>query len=268
MSITKLDPDLRNDLKNNLRKSIKDYVLKFKYNTVHPLDLLIPTERKVRSVVGGLETSIGTTVWEPVAKTLAKTNGFEIIEEKFLMPSPMPIELAQELSKIISLRESKSTWIDASECIARLKNVCNRIDRSSLEYIAPPAGTGVDILIRKNNKYFAYDTKTVQPNLGSVKGFNKQILEWYAYAICKNPDIDLSCSIAYPYNPYRTNFWNRAPHNKGVLQPSVDALLENEFWDFLSGLTGTYQMITEILSELNTEGFGSELSTIIEKINH
>lgn len=32
------------------------------------LDLLIPNERKIRSIVGGLETSLEPTLWEPLAK--------------------------------------------------------------------------------------------------------------------------------------------------------------------------------------------------------
>lgn len=61
--------------------------------------------------MGGLETSMGTTVWEPVAKTLAELHGFEVIKEKILRPSPFPNELAAELSSLIVLREDKTTWM-------------------------------------------------------------------------------------------------------------------------------------------------------------
>ncbi|MBD2279838.1 hypothetical protein [Aphanizomenon flos-aquae] len=40
-----------------------------------------------------LETSLGTTCWEPIAKTLAELNGFEIVTEKILRPQPFPKEL-------------------------------------------------------------------------------------------------------------------------------------------------------------------------------
>ncbi len=263
-----MDSELRKDLKKRLQESIYNYVLKFKYETIHPLDLLIPRERKVRSVVGGLETSMGTTVWEPVAKTLAERNNFEVIQEKILKPNPMPPELSRILSDLISKRESRDTWVNVEQCKIQLRDVCRKINRDKINYIAPPAGTGVDILIKKDNKYYAYDAKTVQPNLGGMKSFNKQLLEWYAYSICKNPDIDISCMIAYPYNPYAGDFWNRSPHNKEVLEPHVDAVLENEFWDFISGFKNTYQTITDILIELDDEGFGEELSRLIEKVNN
>jgi hypothetical protein len=263
----KMDNNLREDLKKSLKNSLLKYVQNFKYTSINPLDLLIPHERKIRSLVGGLETSTGTTVWEPIAKTLAAHNGFEVLEEKILKPEPMPEELAIELGALISLRENKTTWVSAEECKTRIRNICRNLDTSGTRYVKPPAGTGVDIFLKKDNRYFAFDTKTVLPNVGSVKGFNKQILEWYAYSICKNPDIDINCMIAYPYNPHSGAFWSYTPHTLGVLQPGVDALAENEFWDFISGTKDTYQIISQVLTELNDEGFGAELSAIIARLN-
>jgi len=263
-----MNSELREEIKQKLKYSLHRYISRFEYTGgAQPLDLLIPKERKIRSVVGGLETSMGTTVWEPMVKTLAKANGFEVVEEKIFKPDPMPAELANILSLLISARESRTTWVDIEECKRQMKLACNSIDRINTDYIRPPAGTGVDIFLKKDDKFYAFDTKTVQPNLGSIKSFNKQLLEWYAYSICKNPDIDISCMIAYPYNPYNDDFWNHSPHNLGVLQPHVDALVENEFWDFISGHKDTYSDIVQILTELNDEGLGKELSALIEKIN-
>ncbi|AHB42738.1 MjaII restriction endonuclease [Candidatus Saccharibacteria bacterium RAAC3_TM7_1] len=262
-----MNDDIYNELKESLRLSILKYVSHKSYDSKHPLDALIPQERKIRSIVGGLETSMGTTIWEPLAKTLAKNNGFEIISEKILIPSPMPKELAAELAILISLRESKLTWIPIKQCVARLREICGKIDRSLIRgYTAPPSGTGVDIRLRKDGTEYAYDTKTVQPNLGSVKSFNKQILEWYAYALCKNPSLDIRCGIAYPYNPFEGNFWSHTPHTKGVLEHGVDAFVEDEFWDFLSGYKNTFGIITKCFEELADEGFGQEISELIKKI--
>ena len=242
------------------------YVGEFEYTSTQPLDLLIPKERNIRSLVGGLETSMGTTVWEPIAKTLAAMNGYQVIQDKILRPEPFPSRLASELAKIIALRENRATWISANECVLRFKEICKSLNRTNIKYVRPAAGTGVDIWLKKDNKEFAFDTKTVQPNLGSIKSFNKQILEWYAYRICKDPDVNIECKIAYPYNPYRDNFWIHSPHTTGVLEPHVDALVENEFWDFLSGFNDTYKLILEIFVELNNEGLGKELSVLIEKM--
>lgn len=262
-----IDKVLREEIKQNLRNSIRKYVTNFRYRSSQPLDLLIPRERKIRSVVGGLETSMGTTVWEPIAKTLAQINGFEIIEEKILMPKPFPKILAIELSTLISLRENANTWIPTAECVQRLKEARNAIKGQEIGYVSPAAGTGVDIRLKKNGIEYAFDTKTVKPNVGGIKGFNKELLEWYAYRICKDPDVTIQCKIAYPYNPYSDDFWKHTPHNAGMLEPKVDALVGNEFWDFLSGKDHTLQEIFSMLKELSDEGFGQELSSLIENLH-
>ena len=108
-----MDANIREQIKQSLKSSILAYVSGFEYTSKQPLDLLIPKERKIRSIVGGLETSMGTRIWEPIAKTLAENNGFEIVNEKILKPEPLPEEFAMELSRVITLRENKVTWINA-----------------------------------------------------------------------------------------------------------------------------------------------------------
>lgn len=264
-----MDTKTKKLIKETIQNSILDYVSNFDGKTKQPLDILIPKERAIRSIVGGLETSMGTRVWEPIAKALAETNGFEVIEEKILRPKPFPEALSVELSRLIEMREDKATWVSAKECKKRIKAVVLKlgIDPDSIEYVAPPAGTGVDIRLKKEGTEYAFDTKTVQPNVGSIKSFNKQILEWYAYSIFRDPDIDIVCRIAYPYNPHEKDFWTYAPHNGGILEPSIDAVVENEFWDFLSGEKNTFQEIEKCFNELNKEGFGKEISELIENKN-
>ncbi|KKQ48877.1 MAG: Type II restriction endonuclease TdeIII [Candidatus Shapirobacteria bacterium GW2011_GWE1_38_10] len=261
-----MDSKVREEIKSNLKNSIRRYTTNFSYDSFQPLDLIIPKERKIRSLVGGLETSMGTTVWEPIAKTLAKLNGFEVIPEKILEPTPFPPELRVGLSNDISARENRGTWISSNVCVNNFRSICAGIDRSGLTYIDPPPGTGVDVWLKKNGKEYAFDIKTVQPNVGGIKSFNKQILEWYAYRICKEPSVQIECKIVYPYNPYKSDFWSHAKTTGGILEPKVDALVENEFWNFLSGDENTYQEITNMLKELSAEGFGKELSNIIEKL--
>lgn len=261
-----MDVKIRGQIKENLKISLRHYVSHFSCKNTQPLDLLIPRERKIRSVVGGLETSMGTTVWEPIAKTIAEINGFKVVKEKILLPQPFPRILSSELSSLISMRENRHTWVSATDCVSRLREICKKVDQSTLTFVRPPAGTGVDVRLEKKGRKYAFDIKTVQPNVGSIKSFNKQILEWYAYRLCADPSADIYCKIAYPYNPYQNDFWGHAPHNGGILEPGVDALVEDEFWDFISGQTNTYDEIAGIFKELNGEGFGKELSGIIEKL--
>ena len=262
-----MNQELKIEIKYVIKTALEKYVNNFSYNSKHPLDTLIPTERKIRSLVGGLETSMGTKLWEPIAKVLAANNGYEVLEEKLKRPEPMPLKLQAKLDYLMTAREHKATWIDCKDVAKELKDTVESIsneERAMIAYVAPASGSGVDIYFKKDDKYYAFDTKTVQPNVGDIKKFNRQLLEWYAYAIFKNPSIEFSGKIAYPYNPWATDFWSREPHKSGALQPGVDALVEDEFWDFISGYKGTFRVIMEIFEELENEGLGEKLSVIIK----
>ena len=62
-----MNPELRLKLKKVIESSIKSYFLnksKKGISTSNILDDLFPQERRIRSLIGGLETSMGTVVWQ------------------------------------------------------------------------------------------------------------------------------------------------------------------------------------------------------------
>ncbi|BAZ86453.1 TdeIII family type II restriction endonuclease [Dolichospermum compactum] len=200
-----MDEHIKQIIKENLRNSIRRFFKKSKKIKYQVLDDIFPNERRIRSLVGGLETSLGTTFWEPIAKTLAEINGFKIIPEKILVPNPFPQVLQKELDKLVHERENKPNQciIPTEECIKRLKNTALKTNpQDIIQYIYPPKGTGVDIHLFKDGVNYLFDIKTTQPNLGDFKKFNKQMLEWFAYSLAKNPDANLEARIAIPFNPF------------------------------------------------------------------
>ncbi len=46
------------------------------------LDEIFPVERRIRSIVGGLEGSIGTKIWEKLSYKFASKSGFYILKSK------------------------------------------------------------------------------------------------------------------------------------------------------------------------------------------
>ena len=71
-----MDHTVKQQIKENLKNSIRNFFKKKEVKNYQVLDDIFPNERRIRSLIGGLETSLGTTFWEPIAKTLAKLNGF------------------------------------------------------------------------------------------------------------------------------------------------------------------------------------------------
>jgi hypothetical protein len=224
-----------------------------------PLDLIMPVERKIRSLVGGLETALGTTLWEPLAKELASLNGFEIVTEKLKMPRIMPGLLSSTLDQIIEQRLNETTMFNSISSHSRIRETCQEFVRNPIpEFVNPPSGLGVDIWLLKNNTNYFFDTKTVQPNIGDFAKYLRQILTWYGYFYCRYPSQNLECRIVFPYNPYNGDFFESTKKNARPLTPNHEVWVENQFWDFCSGIPNTFQLIEECFNEIREEGTLSE----------
>ena len=153
------------------------------------LDLIIPTERRIRSVVGGMETSLGTTLWEPLAKNLARLNGFEIIGANLQAPANMPGNIQNTIQIITEGRINRNRIYTAQYCHDRIKEVCQGFIQQPInEFVTAPRGFGVDIWLRKDNINYFFDTKTVQSNVGGWTKYFNQLLNWYSYFYARFPD--------------------------------------------------------------------------------
>ncbi|QEK99463.1 TdeIII family type II restriction endonuclease [Olivibacter sp. LS-1] len=229
------------------------------------LDLIIPTERKIRSIVGGMETSLGTTLWEPLAKALARENGFEVINENLLCPSNMPAILENTVNLLIDGRNNRNPLYDAKYCHDRIREVSqNFLINPINDFKLPPNGFGVDVWLRKDDVNYFFDTKTVQANVGTYAKFLSQVLNWYAYFYSKYPTGRASARIVFPYNPYgEVNFWQRTIGRGWPLEPTNEGWVKDEFWDFCSGIDDTYSIIQEAFANISQTG---DLEDIIQEI--
>jgi hypothetical protein len=241
--------------KNKIKKIIEETIVNSisgfakncstnKKNTFQVLDLLIPKERKIRSIVGGLETSLGTTLWEPLVKSLALNNGFEVVQEKLKMPKNLSNSLQTMLTDIISQRNVGSNEYTPAESHEFIKNVCSTFkSNSDSDFVDVPEGRGVDVWLRKDDKNYLFDIKTVRPNVQAYKSYMEQILYWYAYFYSEFPKQEMEAYIVFPYNPYEGDFWSKTIGGGKPLSKGSEAQVADEFWGFCSGVTGTYDMI-------------------------
>lgn len=254
-------------IKSTVINSIKKYATKKvkAKRKFQILDLLIPRERKVRSIVGGLETSLGTTLWEPLGRALAENNGFKVHKGKLKQPAHMPGNLAAILSTVIEGRIQNNGVYDGSTAHAAIKQACSPFIQNPLpNFTNPPRGLGVDIWLEKDGINYFFDTKTVQPNLANFRSFLSQVLTWYAYFYAQNPQGQAEGRIVFPYNPNPgENFWQKAMGRGRPLEPETEGWVEDRFWNFCSGEENTYAMITACFREIAETG---ELENELEKI--
>jgi len=220
------------------------------------LDLIIPKERKIRSIVGGLETSLGTTLWEPLAKSLSTENNFQVIDSNLQIPINMPAPLSNSLQSIIEDRKRYGGLYNAISAHEEIKRICQVFIARPIEgFEQAPKGKGVDIWLVKDGINYFFDTKTVQPNLSTLSGCMEQILNWYAYFYSKYPTGKAFSRIVFPYNPDPDkNFWDGAIGKGKPLEQDNEGWVENQFWDFCSGLEDTYQIIKNSFIKLQKSG--------------
>ena len=240
-------------IKGTVKQSIIDFAQRSlnKKAKFQILDLIIPKERKIRSIVGGLETSLGTTLWEPLAKALASKNGFEVINKNLESPVNIPANLSNTLRNIIDERKRNSGVYNAVSSHNEIKKVCQSfLTRPIDSFESAPKGFGVDIWLKKDNVNYFFDTKTVQPNIGGYSKFVEQILNWYAFFYSRFPDQMAESRIVFPYNPYKEVFWNKTMGKGKPLERDNEGWVENQFWNFCSGLQDTYSLIVESFTEL------------------
>ncbi|MEO0598423.1 MAG: TdeIII family type II restriction endonuclease, partial [Chloroflexota bacterium] len=101
----------------NLEQTVHDFVddaiTKYLDNKDEPdtkhqiLDRVFPVERRIASIIHGLSTSMGTRVWEKLARAIAGGNGFKIHKPKdFLKPVTMPPSIDTMISTWKQEREA------------------------------------------------------------------------------------------------------------------------------------------------------------------
>jgi Type II restriction endonuclease, TdeIII len=261
-----MDEELRSKLKQVLTNSIKSFFLKKLNDGVSAsniLDILFPRERRIRSLIGGLETSMGTTVWEAIAKELAANNGFEIIPNKqILMPDPFPENLKKVYENLLNCRNNGKV-LSTPYCIDEIRKVCMDINSNGIKFVSPPKGHGVDIYLKKNGVEYVFDMKSAQANVGDFPRYSKQLLFWYACRFSQDPSVDLRARIAFTFNQTNGNYYKLQKTKIAThLDPAFDIFVENEFWDFCSGFTNTSNTFRSLFEELRNDNFHEQFHNI------
>ncbi|MEO1286476.1 MAG: TdeIII family type II restriction endonuclease, partial [Chloroflexota bacterium] len=147
---------------DNLRKgkeTTREHVL---------LDRLFPVERRIRSIIGGLETSLGTKFWEKLARYVAKSSDFELREpNEFLKPISMPDNINKLIQDWRAKRLVPNSQIGTQKYVSELRNISQNVDKPNIEFTSISGGDGIDLWLVKDGKEYIFDLKTVQVNAGN-----------------------------------------------------------------------------------------------------
>ena len=214
-------------IRESLRKKFQNYKRESKNMPFH-YRLLGQDRMALYSFIQSLNTTFGTSIFEPVAETLAKTR-FVNVQSQYVVGNEISQDAQNEIQHIMNKLTTGDTDPDKREEIQRIRDVCQRGQMNRLQTVR------TDLLVENDEgSLFLFDLKTVKPNKGDFEKFKKTLLDWCAIALAKTPDLDIHSLIAIPYNPYEPRPYKRWTA-KGMLDLGQELKVADEFWDFLGG---------------------------------
>jgi type II restriction enzyme len=237
-----------------IKESLRNKFLSYKPETNNmPFHyrLLGKDKMALYSFIQSLNTTFGTSIFEPVAEFLASLK-FPFSQKQYEVGDVISEYAQLEIQNIINELSSGGNP-DKMKEIERIRKVANSGKINKLKTVK------VDLFIQdKDGCVHLFDLKTAKPNISNFKDFKRTLLEWVAIYLLKNPKANINSYIAIPYNPYEPKPYERWTL-KGMLDLDRELKVGEEFWDFLGG-QGAYK---ELLSCF--ERVGIELRPEIDK---
>jgi type II restriction enzyme len=183
------------------------------------------------SFIQSLNTTFGTSIFEPVAVALAKSN-FKKVESQYIVGNQIFDNCQHRVQEIIN----NLTVNPKPNKIKELKNLKSAMN-GSINSLKPAK---VDLFVETSTGVqYLFDLKTVKPNKGDFQKFKQTLLEWAGIALTANLNVKINTLIAIPYNPYEPEPYQRWTM-AGMLDLKHELMVAEEFWDFLGG-DGAYK---------------------------
>lgn len=197
------------------------------------------------SFIHSLNTNFGTSIFEPVAIAIAKSN-FAYAETQQSAGNKISSEAQRVIQNIIDGLSAATTSPNKIQEIEAIRKVCQSGELKTIKM------TKVDIkLVGHDGTVYLIDLKTAKPNAGEFREFKRTLLEWVAATLTTSPSANIQTIIAIPYNPYEPQPYNRWTI-RGMLDLDNELKVAAEFWDFLGGL-GTYKDLLDIFERIGIE---------------
>ncbi len=178
--------------------------------------------------IQSLNTTFGTSIYEPVAKAIAEDR-FDRVELRAKPPNLMSVEVMNKIGDIVRQLRAAEISPARNEHNSQLRSA-----QSAGIETAPVNLTKIDVLLQRDNTLYLVDIKTAKPNKSNFENFKQQLLEWMGAFLEYDSNLDVYPLIAIPYNPYVPNPYDRWTM-RGMLDLDHELKVAEEFWDFLGG---------------------------------
>jgi type II restriction enzyme len=225
---------VENTVKESLRNKFLSYKPETNYMPFH-YRLLGKDRMALFSFIQSLNTTFGTSIFEPVAETLASLN-FSVAQKQFIVGDSISEEAQNEIQHIVN-KLSTGNNPNKQEEVESIRKVCKLGLMNQLKTVK------VDLFVKHSDgSVHLFDLKTAKPNISNFKDFKRTLLEWVAIYLSKQPNADVHSYIAIPYNPYEPKPYERWTM-KGMLDLDNELKVAQEFWDFLGGEGAYFEIL-------------------------
>jgi type II restriction enzyme len=219
-------------IENSIKRKLREYEPETNYMPFH-YRLLGKDRMALYSFIHSLNTSFGTSIFEPAALILSRKNFVEA-HKQYRVGNLISAHAQAEIQKIIDELASGQRNPNKFEEIERIRKVAKSWKLVKTKVVK------VDIFLKdKDGMVHMFDLKTVKPNTSDFKTYKRTLLEWIAIYLQREPDAKINSYIAIPYNPYYPRPYERWTI-KGMIDINNELKVAEEFWDFLGG-DGAYE---------------------------
>jgi type II restriction enzyme len=241
---------LTNTQKTHIQKVISD-CLRNKFQNYEAKDNFMPFHFRLLgkdrlalySFMQSVLTTFGTSIFEPVAAALAKTQ-FAKVETQYVVGNSIYSDCQQTVQSIINrltINPKPDKTMELGELQKSLSGTINKLKPAK-----------VDLFVETHSgEQFFFDLKTAKPNKGDFQKYKQTLLEWAGIAYTANKITKIHTLIAIPYNPYEPQpyqFWTLA----GMLDIPQELMVAEGFWDFLGG-KGAYNELLDCFEQAGME---------------
>ena len=233
-----------NVLKESIKKKFENYNPETKHMPFH-YRLLGKDRMALFSFIHSLNTTFGTSIYEPVAIALAKDVFAEAQKgaDPHIKISSEAHGVIQKILDEISTGEREPNKQKELEEIRKV-SISDNMNIVNL--------TKIDVLLQDHDgiMYFI-DFKTVKPNIGGFQKLKRTLLEWAAAEMARNPEIKIKTMLGIPYNPYHPKPYKRWTM-RGMFDLKEEIIVAEELWDFIGG-KGSYDGLLDCFEQAGIE---------------
>ncbi len=238
MSLTILQ---KKEIKEFISRKIEDKLKKYGRETQSMpfLARLIQDNEKIAaySFIHSMSTTLGMSIYEEVSVIIAKPH-FDECYRNYGVGGILSPNQKTVIGDITRQLRNKKRKPDMKKEIQEVLNA-SRVNGSYQK-----DGEIADFFMRKKDKEYYFEIKTVKPNIDVFSKSKTKLLEWVARRRKR-----IYPYLAFPYNPYYPKPYNRFTE-VNLVKMNKDFLVAEKYWDFLGGKN----TFTELLSIFDKVG--------------